>query len=265
MKICVVGAGAIGGLMGVKLAALSGHEVTLIARGPHLAAIKQDGLKLIMNDGTEAVAANVAATSDMRECGVQDLVILALKAHQLPPVIDEICTLIGDQTTVLTTQNGLPWWYFQRHGGPHDGKTLKSLDPQGELTRKIDPAKILGCIAYPAAEIAERERQEIETLKQLEELSPLQTEFIRIRYANARELFKLFDRDDDADEDDAGAGSTGSILSPRGRVVVDERTNALLITDTAEKIEEFRQAGMDNHIIKPIDQTKLKEMTDQYL
>ena len=118
----------------------------------------------------------------------------------------------------------------------------------------------------PAAEIAERERQEIETLKQLEELSPLQTEFIRIRYANARELFKLFDRDDDADEDDAGAGSTGSILSPRGRVVVDERTNALLITDTAEKIEEFRRliANIDVPLRQVLVEARIVVATDNF-
>ncbi len=93
----------------------------------------------------------------------------------------------------------------------------------------------------PAAEIAERERQEIETQKQLQELAPLQTEYLQIRYANAKELFKLFDDDEGDEGDDSGSASTGSILSPRGRVVVDERTNSLLITDTAEKIEEFRR------------------------
>ena len=155
MKICVVGAGAIGGMLGAKLALLGGHEVTLIARGPHLKAIQDHGLKLIMDEGTEHVADNVTATSDMSACGEQDLVILGLKAHQIPPVVDEICTLVGKHSVVLTTQNGLPWWYFQRHGGPHDGKSLKMLDPQGELTAKIDPEKIVGCIAYPAAEIIE--------------------------------------------------------------------------------------------------------------
>lgn len=104
----------------------------------------------------------------------------------------------------------------------------------------------------PAAEIAERERQEIETQKQLLELAPLQTEFIRIRYANARELFNLFEPADEGEDEDAGAGSTGSILSPRGRVVVDERTNALLITDTASKIEEFRR--LINNIDVPLRQ-----------
>ena len=155
MKVCVVGAGAIGGLLGVKLALDSSVDVTLIARGAHLEAIQTNGLELIMDDGTQHLARGVNATSDMRQCGVQDLVILALKAHQIGPVIDEICSLVGPHTTVLTTQNGLPWWYFQRHGGPHDGKALNSLDPTGEVTAKIDASAILGCIAYPAAEIIE--------------------------------------------------------------------------------------------------------------
>ncbi len=152
MKVCVVGAGAIGGLLGVKLATTE-EDVTLIARGAHLAAIKKHGLKLIMADGTEHVAGDVHATSNMRECGQQDLVILGLKAHQLPPAVDDITALIGEDTVVLTTQNGLPWWYFQRHGGPHDGHIIKALDPHGYLSAKIDPRHIIGCIAYPAAEL----------------------------------------------------------------------------------------------------------------
>ena len=94
MKICVVGAGAIGGLLGVKLAQI-GEDLTLIARGAHLEAIRRNGLKLIMADGTESVTAGVQATADMHECGPQDLIILALKAHQIAPVIDDICTLLG--------------------------------------------------------------------------------------------------------------------------------------------------------------------------
>lgn len=117
----------------------------------------------------------------------------------------------------------------------------------------------------PAAEIAERERQEIETQKQLQELAPLQTEFIRIRYASARELFKLFENDDE-EEGDAGAGSTGSILSPRGRVVVDERTNALLITDTADKIEEFRRliANIDVPLRQVMVEARIVVATDNF-
>jgi len=154
MKVCVVGAGAIGGLLGAKLAEHV-DQLTLIARGAHLEAIQRDGLKVVMADGTELLASGVHATSDMRACGTQDLVILALKAHQIGPVIDEIVTLLGENTVVLTTQNGLPWWYFQCHGGPYDGHVIKALDPTGEISEKIDPRRIIGCIAYPAAEIAE--------------------------------------------------------------------------------------------------------------
>ncbi len=118
----------------------------------------------------------------------------------------------------------------------------------------------------PAAEIAERERQEIETQKQLQELAPLQTEFIRIRYANARELFKLFEDEDEDENEDSGAGSTGSILSPRGRVVVDERTNALLITDTADKIEEFRRliANIDVPLRQVLVEARIVVATDNF-
>ena len=153
MKICVVGAGSIGGLLGVKLA-LAGEDVTLIARGAHLQAIQENGLKLIMQDGTEHRAEGVSATTDMTRCGPQDLVILGVKAHQIEPIVGDIRTLFGPNTVVLTTQNGIPWWYFQRHGGPHDGIRLKSLDPNGILSAGIETERIIGCIAYPAAEIS---------------------------------------------------------------------------------------------------------------
>ena len=153
MKVCVVGAGAIGGLLGAKLA--QNNEITLIARGPHLQAIKANGLRVVMNDGTETVVNAIGATDNMRQCGWQDIVVLALKAHQIIPVIDDICSLIGPHSIVLTVQNGLPWWYFQRHIGPYNGYVIKKLDPTGELSAKIDPENILGCIAYPAAEVRE--------------------------------------------------------------------------------------------------------------
>ena len=152
MKICVVGAGSIGGLLGVKLA-LAGEDVTLIARGKHLEAIQRDGLRLSNQDGSSEVASDVRATSDMRSCGPQDLVILGLKAHQIEPVVDEIRTLFGPDTMVLTTQNGLPWWYFQRHGGEFDGYRIETLDPSARLTYGIEADRIIGCIAYPAATI----------------------------------------------------------------------------------------------------------------
>jgi len=153
MKICVVGAGSIGGLLGVKLA-LAGEDVTLIARGKHLEAIQENGLRVTYQDGSSETARDVKATSDMRACGHQDLVILGLKAHQIRPVVDEIRTLLGPDTMVLTTQNGLPWWYFQHHGGEFDGYRIETLDPDGRLTDGIEAWRIIGCIAYPAATIA---------------------------------------------------------------------------------------------------------------
>ena len=152
MKICVVGAGAIGGLLGARLAAI-GEEVTLIARGAHLDAIRARGIEVTMQDGTVVHASEVAATSDMRECGPQDLVVLGVKAHQIAPIAGELPALFGPETLVLTTQNGIPWWYFQRHGGPLDGTTLTTLDPDGTIAGAIASERIIGCIAYPAAEI----------------------------------------------------------------------------------------------------------------
>jgi 2-dehydropantoate 2-reductase len=152
MRICVVGAGSIGGLLGVKLA-LAGEDVTLIARGRHLQAIQENGLCVSYADGSSELARNVKATSDMSACGSQDLVILGLKAHQIRPVVDEIRTLFGPDTMVLTTQNGLPWWYFQRHGGEFDGYRIDTLDPDGRLASGIEARRIIGCIAYPAASI----------------------------------------------------------------------------------------------------------------
>ncbi len=152
MKICVVGAGSIGGLLGVKLA-MAGEDVTLVARGAHLAAIRRDGLKLIAEDGSEHLAEGIKATDDMRSVGPQDLVILAVKAHQIEPIVDQVRGLFGPNTMLLTTQNGLPWWYFQRQGGPYDGHVLRSVDPNGVLSAAFEPERIIGCIAFPAAEI----------------------------------------------------------------------------------------------------------------
>lgn len=153
MKICIVGAGAIGGLMGAKLA-LAGEEITLIARGAHLEAMQKNGLKLIEEDGSEHVAKKVRATSRIAEAGKQDVVILALKAHQVEPIANEIPALFHDKTAVVTTQNGIPWWYFQKHGGEFEGRRVETVDPQGHLMASIGVERILGCVVYPAAEIA---------------------------------------------------------------------------------------------------------------
>ena len=135
--------------MAVKIAT-AGHPVTVIARGAHLEAIRERGLKLIWEDGSEIVS-KVKAVSSAAEAGEQDLVILAVKAHHLEDVVRDIDKMLHPDTMVMTVQNGLPWWYFQRLGGPHDGQRLTSLDPSGVLTRKIDPARIIGSVVYPAA------------------------------------------------------------------------------------------------------------------
>ena len=152
MRVCVVGAGAIGGLMAARLAG-AGHPVTVIDQGVHLAAIQGSGLKLIWEDGTEHVA-RVKAVDSAAEAGPQDLVILAVKAHFLDQVVREIDAMLEPATMIMTVQNGLPWWYFQRHGGEYDGHRLESLDPSGVLSRKIDPDRVLGCVVYPAAHVS---------------------------------------------------------------------------------------------------------------
>ncbi len=153
MKICVVGAGAIGGLMAAKFA-LAGHNVTVIDQGKHLEAIQQNGLKLIWEDGSELVA-KVRATDTTENVGPQDLVVLALKAHFLELVARDIDNLMGPDTMIVPVQNGIPWWYFHNHGGEFDGRRLDTLDPTGLLTRHIDGDRIIGCVVYPAAAVIE--------------------------------------------------------------------------------------------------------------
>ena len=154
MKVCIVGAGAIGGLMGAKLA-LGGEDVTVIDQGAHLEAIQENGLKLIWEDGTEHVAKVAKATDNLAEAGEQDLIILGLKAHYLDQVAKEISVITGPETMIVTVQNGIPWWYFHKHGGEFDGRPLDSLDPDRVLTKNIDADKIIGCVVYPAAAVTE--------------------------------------------------------------------------------------------------------------
>jgi 2-dehydropantoate 2-reductase len=152
MKICVFGAGAIGGLFAAKLAA-AGEDVTVIARGAHLAAILERGLRLV-EQGGETVA-RVRAAERTSEVGPQDVVVLGMKAHQLPPVVAEVGALVGPRTAIVTAQNGIPWWYFERHGGPHEGERLESVDPGGVVARTLDAGRVIGSVIYPAAELAE--------------------------------------------------------------------------------------------------------------
>jgi ketopantoate reductase/2-keto-4-pentenoate hydratase/2-oxohepta-3-ene-1,7-dioic acid hydratase in catechol pathway len=148
-KICVVGAGAIGGLLAAKFA-LAGDDVTVIDQGAHLAAIQKNGLKLEWHDG-KVHTAKMKAVNKATEAGKQDIVILAVKAHFLDQIVRDIDSLLGPDTIVLTVQNGLPWWYFQKLGGQYDNQRLQSLDPSGVLTKHIDPSRIIGCVVYPAA------------------------------------------------------------------------------------------------------------------
>jgi 2-dehydropantoate 2-reductase len=153
MKICVVGAGAIGGLLAAKLQQ-AGEQVSVIARGPHLAAIKANGLKLIEENGSEVVA-RVAATDKIAEAGAQDLVILGMKAHQVAAVVTDLKHLYTPETMVLTAQNGIPWWYFFKHGGAYEGRQLESVDPGGVVAANLPIARVLASVVYPAAEITE--------------------------------------------------------------------------------------------------------------
>ncbi len=152
MKVCVVGAGAIGGYMAVRLAQ-AGHELALVARGPHLAAIRARGLTLI-EAGRELTAAPAAATDRIGDLGPQDLVLLALKAHQIEAVVHDLPALLGPDTVLVTLQNGIPWWYFQKLDGEFAGRVVTAVDPRGVLFDRIDPDRLIGCIAYPAASVA---------------------------------------------------------------------------------------------------------------
>ena len=149
----MVGAGAIGGYMAVRLAD-AGHDVSVIARGPHLAAIRQRGLTLIEADRQRTITP-VAATDDLRDLGTQDLVLLALKAHQIEPVAGDLPGLLAPGGVMVTLQNGIPWWYFQKLDGEFSGRVVRAVDPHGVLLRTIDPDSLIGCIAYPAAIVAE--------------------------------------------------------------------------------------------------------------
>jgi 2-dehydropantoate 2-reductase len=153
MKYCVIGAGAIGGLLGARLS-LAGEDVTFLERpGPHLDEIKVNGLRLLMHGGEELVARDVKATDDMAQAGVQDVVIIAVKAYQIPAIAARMRALFGPNTTVITIQNGIPWWYFHKHGGEFEGRRLEAVDPSGEIDANIEPERIIGCVVYPAAEI----------------------------------------------------------------------------------------------------------------
>ncbi len=150
MRICVYGAGAIGGYLAVQLA-LKDHDVSVIARGPHLEAIRANGLTLRIDD--EERTARVGATDDPADVGPQDYVIVTLKAHSVPAVVDDMQALLGPDTAVVTAMNGVPWWYFHELDCPWRGRVLETVDPGGRQWRRIGPERAIGCVVYPATEV----------------------------------------------------------------------------------------------------------------
>jgi 2-dehydropantoate 2-reductase len=153
MKICIFGAGAIGGYMAVKLVQ-AGVDVSIVARGAHLAAIQSRGLTLI-EEGADPVTVQVRASANAADLGVQDYVIVTLKAHSVPPVVGAMQPLIGPNTTIVSGVNGVPWWYFHKIGGPLEGTRLHSVDPGDVQWNGFGPDRVLGCVVYPAAEVSE--------------------------------------------------------------------------------------------------------------
>jgi len=154
MKVCIVGAGAIGGYLAAELAN-AGEDVTVIVRGANLAAIRRQGLQVTYSDGRETLTSAVRATDRIADAGVQDVVVLGMKAHQVAAVVPDLPALLGPDTPVVTTQNGIPWWYFFKHGGEHEGRCLESVDPGGTIAAALGGDRVIGCIAYPACEMRE--------------------------------------------------------------------------------------------------------------
>jgi 2-dehydropantoate 2-reductase len=152
VKFAIVGAGAIGGYLGALLAE-AGDEVTFIARGANLEAIRRQGMKVTLEDGRTVTTTAAQSAASPREAGPQDVVLLTVKAHQVGAVAPDLHHLLHDRTSIVTMQNGIPWWYFQRHGGEHDGRPVRAADPDGTIGRTLDPARLIGCVVYPAASL----------------------------------------------------------------------------------------------------------------
>jgi 2-dehydropantoate 2-reductase len=153
MRICVFGAGAIGGLMAARLAHKGAAEVTVIARGPHLAAMRAGGLRLVSEETGEEFTVPVRAAATPEEAGPQDVVVVALKAVGLPAAAPNIARLLGPETAICSAVNGIPWWYFHGFAGEHQGRRVESVDPGGIVSAHLPPGRAIGCIVYPAAEV----------------------------------------------------------------------------------------------------------------
>ena len=152
MKICIYGAGAIGAYLGAQLAA-TGCDVSFVARGPHLAAMRKNGLTLRIGGEEKNVA--VTCTDNPAELGPQDYVILTLKAHSVIAIVDQIMPLLGPKTAIVTAQNGILWWYFHALPGPWENRHLESVDPGGRVWNALGADRAIGCVVYPSCEIVE--------------------------------------------------------------------------------------------------------------
>ena len=150
MKICIYGAGAIGGYIAGHLAAVPGVEVSVVARGAHLAAIREKGLRVITPERDQTV--RVRATDDAAELGPQDYVFITLKSHQVTPALASMRPLLGDHTAVLPPTTGIPYWYFHGLEGPYAGRRLDRLDPGGAQWETLDPARVIGCVYWVGTE-----------------------------------------------------------------------------------------------------------------
>jgi len=151
VRLCVYGAGAIGGLLGARLARKGEVDVTFIARGPHLAAMQADGVTLISGEERFTVRPRCVATAE--EAGPQDYVLVTLKAHSLPDAAPRMQPLLGPDTAIVSAVNGIPWWYFHKLPGPYEDRRVESVDPGGKLWELLHPSRAIGCIVYPAAEV----------------------------------------------------------------------------------------------------------------
>lgn len=151
MKICIYGAGAIGGLLAARLA-LAGHDLAVIDQGDHLEAIRRQGLTLEVG-GRRQTVRELHASDDPASVGPSDLVVLAVKSHHLPRIAPLTAPLLHAKTAVLSTQNGVPWWYFHKLPGPYEGYTIRTVDPENTISRHIHADRVIGCVVYPAAEI----------------------------------------------------------------------------------------------------------------
>jgi len=150
MKICVIGGGgAIGGYLAAKLAR-AGNQVTVVARGATLAAIQKNGLTLHMENEPHPIVAHVRAVEKIRDVGIPDIIMLAVKAHQIEPIVDDLASIVGPDTVLIPMQNGIPWWYFQNLPGKFEDFPVETVDAGGQIMKKINPRNVIGCVVYPA-------------------------------------------------------------------------------------------------------------------